>query len=174
MHHWPAVSAITAYSLRLWPLGFERGWLVAGAVAAGGWLLAWWPSRGDVAGSGHPGARRSRYRRRIGAHARTGATAVDCPGGTGRIVVRMAYAVSWSWASPSSRRSSLVLSTVSGLLAMLPMSSGRSWPCSRREPGGPIDGSGVQRGILSGLFGTAAFLAVVAWAVTPWGAALVI
>jgi hypothetical protein len=35
--------------------------------------------------------------------------------------------------------------------------------------GGPQDGIGVQRGIVAGLFGTAAFLAVVAWALTPWG-----
>jgi hypothetical protein len=38
-----------------------------------------------------------------------------------------------------------------------------------QRTGGPQDGIGVQRGILAGLFGTAAFLAVVAWALTPWG-----
>jgi hypothetical protein len=38
-----------------------------------------------------------------------------------------------------------------------------------QRSGGPSHGVGVQRGILSGLFGTAAFLAVVAWAIVPWG-----
>jgi hypothetical protein len=58
--------------------------------------------------------------------------------------------------------------TVSGLLPMLPI-IGTILAVFAQRNGGPQDGIGVQRGIVAGLFGTAAFLAVVAWALTPWG-----
>jgi hypothetical protein len=61
-----------------------------------------------------------------------------------------------------------VRSAVAGLLAMLPI-IGTILAVFAQRSGGPPDGVGVQRGILSGLFGTAAFLAVVAWAIEPWG-----
>ena len=61
-------------------------------------------------------------------------------------------------------------SAVAGLLAMLPI-IGTILAVFAQRSGGPSHGIGVQRGILSGLFGTAAFLAVVAWAVTTWGIA---
>lgn len=64
----------------------------------------------------------------------------------------------------------LVGPTVAGLLAMLPI-IGTILAVFAQRSGGPLDGASVQRGILSGLFGTAAFLAVVAWAIAPWGVA---
>ncbi len=59
-------------------------------------------------------------------------------------------------------------SAIAGLLAMLPI-IGTILAVFAQRSGGPSDGVSVQRGILSGLFGTAAFLAVVAWAIAPWG-----
>jgi hypothetical protein len=59
-------------------------------------------------------------------------------------------------------------SAVAGLLAMLPI-IGTIMAVFAQRSGGPSDGVGVQRGILSGQFGSAAFLAIIAWTIAPWG-----
>lgn len=59
----------------------------------------------------------------------------------------------------------------SGVLAMLPI-IGSILAIFAQRAGGPTHGIGTQRGILSGLVGTAAFLAVVAGALEAWGVPL--
>ncbi len=90
------------------------------------------------------------------------------PAGRGDIVVRMAVGACVVVAVTA--LAPFVGPTVSGVLAMLPI-IGTILAVFAQRSGGPLDGSGVQRGILSGLFGTAAFLAVVAVAIEPWGVA---
>ena len=58
----------------------------------------------------------------------------------------------------------------SGLLAMLPI-MGTILAVFAHRAGGTSDGIAVQRGILSGLFGTAAFLAIVAGSIERLGIA---
>ena len=161
--------AISAYSLAYARLA-ERGWLVALAVAAGGWLVgagvaeaaATWLVPGTLA---------------LVVAATAGALALmpaqaprpsTAPAGPADIVVRMGVAV--FVVVGVTELAPFVGPTVSGLLAMLPI-IGTILAVFAQRSGGPLDGSSVQRGILSGLFGTAAFLAVVAWAVTPLGVA---
>jgi hypothetical protein len=159
--------AIAAYCLTYSRLA-RRGWLVAVAVAATGWLAgalvaeatATWLVLGTLA---------------LVVAVTAGALALmpapvprqwTAPAGRGDIAVRMAVGafvvVFVTELAP------LVGPTVSGLLAMLPI-IGTILAVFAQRSGGPQDGSSVQRGILAGLFGTAAFLAVVAWAITPWG-----
>src|SRR5665811_506168 len=87
------------------------------------------------------------------------------PSGCGDMAIRMAVGafvvVAVTELAP------FVGSAVAGLLAMLPI-IGTILAVFAQRSGGPSDGVSVQRGILSGLFGTAAFLAVVAWAIAPW------
>lgn len=59
----------------------------------------------------------------------------------------------------------------SGVLAMLPI-IGSILAIFAHRAGGATHGIRTQRGILSGLIGTAAFLAVVAGTLEPWGVAL--
>jgi hypothetical protein len=161
--------AIAAYCLAYARLA-GRGWVVALAVAATAWLAGalvaeattTWLVLGSLA---------------LVVAATAGALALmpapaprpsAAPTGRGDIVVRMAVGafvvVGVTELAP------LVGPTVSGLLAMLPI-IGTILAVFAQRSGGPLEGSSVQRGILSGLFGTAAFLAVVAWTVTPWGVA---
>ncbi|MFI5259589.1 MAG: hypothetical protein ACHQ01_08285 [Candidatus Limnocylindrales bacterium] len=161
--------AIAAYCLTYSRLA-ERGWLLAVAVAAAGWLagalLAEVTSSWLVVGT-------------LVLVVAVNAAALalmpvpvsrgsSAPAGRGDIAVRMAVGafvvVFVTGVAP------LAGPTVSGLLAMVPI-VGTILAVFAQRAGGPQDGSSVQRGILAGLFGTAAFLAVVAWAITPFGVA---
>jgi len=161
--------AIAAYCLMYSRLA-RRGWPVAVAVAGIGWLAgalvaeatASWLVLATLA---------------LVVAATAGALTLmpapaprpsAAPAGRGDIVVRMAVGACVVVAVTA--LAPLVGPTVSGLLAMLPI-IGTILAVFAQRSGGPLDGSGVQRGILSGLFGTAAFLAVVAVAVEPWGVA---
>jgi len=161
--------AISAYSLAYARLA-ERGWLVALAVAAGGWLVG--AGLAEAAATWLvPGTLALVVAATAGALALMPAQAPrpsTAPAGPADIVVRMGVAV--FVVVGVTELAPFVGPTVSGLLAMLPI-IGTILAVFAQRSGGPLDGSSVQRGILSGLFGTAAFLAVVAWAVTPLGVA---
>jgi hypothetical protein len=159
--------AIAAYCLTYSRLAW-RGWLVALAVAAAGWLAgalvaeaaAAWLVLGTLAlvvaaTAGALALMPAPAPRPSAATARRGDIVIRMAVGAIVVVVVTALAP-------------LVGPTVSGLLAMLPI-IGSILAVFAQRSGGPMDGSSVQRGILSGLFGTAAFLAVVAWTVAPWG-----
>jgi hypothetical protein len=161
--------AIAAYCLTYSRLA-HRGWLVALAVAAIGWLagalLAEATSSWLVPGSlalvvaGTAGA--------LVLFPAPMPTGSKASAGRGDIAVRMAVGalvvVLVTGVAP------FVGPTVSGLLPMVPI-IGTILAVFAQRSGGPQDGIGVQRGVLAGLFGTAAFLAVVAWAIRPWGIA---
>jgi hypothetical protein len=161
--------AIAAYCLTDSRLA-DRGWQVALTVATGAWLVgalvaeatASWlvPATLALAVTATAAALVLLPARAAGRAA--------APSGRGDIVIRMvvgAFVV-----VVVTELAPFVGSAVAGLLAMLPI-IGTILAVFAQRSGGPSHGVGVQRGILSGLFGTAAFLAVVAWAITPWGIA---
>ena len=161
--------AIAAYCLTYSRLA-GRGWPAALAVATGGWLAgalaaeatASWlvPATLALVVTATAGALAFLPARAAGRRA--------APSGRGDMAIRMAVGafvvVAVTELAP------FVGSAVAGLLAMLPI-IGTILAVFAQRSGGPSDGVSVQRGILSGLFGTAAFLAVVAWAIAPWGIA---
>jgi hypothetical protein len=161
--------AIAAYCLTYSRLA-GRGWPAALAVATGAWLVgalfaeatASWlvPATLALAVAATAAALVLLPARAAGRSA--------APSGRGDIVIRMVVGavvvVAVTGLAP------FVGSAVAGLLAMLPI-IGTILAVFAQRSGGPSDGVSVQRGILSGLFGTAAFLAVVAWAIAPWGIA---
>ena len=161
--------AIAAYCLTYSRLA-DRGWRSALTVATGAWLVgarvaeattSWLvPATLALAVTATAAALVLLPARAPGRAA--------TPFGRGDIVIRMVVGafvvVAVTGLAP------LVGSAVAGLLAMLPI-IGTILAVFAQRSGGPSHGAGVQRGILSGLFGTAAFLAVVAWAITRWGIA---
>ena len=160
--------AIAAYCLTYSRLA-DRGWRSALTVATGAWLIgalvaeatASWlvPATLALAVTATAAALVLLPARAAGRAA--------TPSGPGDIVIRMVVGafvvVAVTELAP------FVGSAVAGLLAMLPI-MGTILAVFAQRSGGPSYGIGVRRDP-SGLFGTAAFLAVVAWAITPWGIA---
>ncbi len=159
--------AIVAYCVTYSRLA-GRGWPAALAVATGGWLAGALaaeattsllvPATLALVVAATAGALAFLPARTAGRPA--------APSGRGDIVIRMAVGAFVVIAV--TELAPFVGAAVAGLLAMLPI-IGTILAVFAQRSGGPSDGVSVQRGILSGLFGTAAFLAVVAWAIAPWG-----
>jgi hypothetical protein len=159
--------AVAAYCLMYSRLA-HRGWLVAMSLAATGWLAGAFVA--EVSSSWLVPGTLALVVAATAAALRFFPTAIpsesNASAGWGDIFVRMAVGamvvVTVTAIAP------FVGPTVSGLLPMVPI-VGTILAVFAQRTGGPQDGIGVQRGILAGLFGTAAFLAVVAWALTLWG-----
>ena len=159
--------AIAGYCLAYARLA-PRGWPRALAASAAGWLAG--ALVGLLAGTASVGAT-------LGLAVAVAIAALalmpsatssrgERPAPRGELAMRMVVAagvvIAVTAAAP------VVGPAASGLLAMLPIIGSILTVFAQRAGGAPA-AIGIQRGILSGLVGTAAFLAVVAATIEPWG-----
>jgi len=161
--------AIDAYCL-VYARGAARGWPVALAFAALGWLAGALLAEATSSWLA-PVTLAMVVAATAGALALLPAPVTGQPterSGRGDLLVRMAVGALIVVAV--TELAEAVGPTISGLLAMLPI-IGTVLAVFAQRSGGPAAGIGVQRGILSGLFGTAVFLAAVSVTIEQWSIA---